>query len=313
MSAVRSAVSAALLLAGSLVVSSGCGRFYFERLATSDADTNATTTDGTDVDAAGCDPTAPFGVPELIPGLSDPVVTDGTLRLYPDELRGYFWSYRGTGTDADLYYVSRPDLATPFTITPVQGLATTAQELDPTFPSDGSIFVFRRSGPGNELFVTTPVSGAPDSFNAPTNITTINTASDEAQAFIPLGRNELYFESTRTALGDIYMSTFTGTTFAPPTLVQGIASASDEGDPVVTPDGLTIYFRSNRAAALPGYNIFVATRTATTDPFGALQLAPNINTAADDGPSFISPDGCRLYLSSDVAGTNDIYVATRGR
>ena len=108
------------------------------------------------------------------------------------------------------------------------------------------------------------------------------------------------------------MSKRNGTSFSSPMLVGGIASASDEGDPVVTPDGLTIYFRSNRAAPLGGYNIYVATRVDVTDPFSDVQLVPNVNTDADEGPSWISPDDCRLYLSSDVAGSNDIYVATRG-
>jgi hypothetical protein len=292
------------------VVFTGCGRFFFEPRE-SNPDASPTPDAAPTPDA--CDPTAPFGSPQPLAELNDPTVSDGTLRLYPDELRGYFWSYRNN-PNAELYYVTRADRTTPFTIAPVQGLSTTSQELDPTFTSDGATFVFRRSGPGNDLYVTTPVAPTTeDSFNAPTAIAILNTASEEAQAFIPLSRNELYFESTRTALGDIYMSTFSGTTFSAPTLVAGaIASASDEGDPVVTPDGLTIYFRSDRPTTIAGYNIFVATRAAATDPFGAPQLVPNINTAADDGPSWISPDGCRLYISSDIAGTNDIYVATRG-
>jgi hypothetical protein len=31
----------------------------------------------------------------------------------------------------------------------------------------------------------------------------------------------------------------------------------------------------------------------------------------DEGPSWISPDGCRMYISSNRAGNNDIYVAAR--
>jgi Tol biopolymer transport system component len=103
-----------------------------------------------------------------------------------------------------------------------------------------------------------------------------------------------------------------GTSFSSPAPVGGIASPSDEGDPVVTPDGLTIYFRSDRAATVGGYNVYVATRADVGDAFSDVQLVPNVNTDADEGPSWISPDDCRLYLSSDVTGSNDIYVATRG-
>jgi Tol biopolymer transport system component len=171
--------------------------------------------------------------------------------------------------------------------------------------------VFRRSNPGNDLFFASQ-AGMPDSFSMVTAIAAINTADDETQCFLPLDRDELYFQSPRTGGGDVYMSKRNGTSFSAPILVAGIASGSDEGDPVVTPDGLTIYFRSDRPASIGGYNIYVATRTDVADAFGNVQLVPNVNTAADEGPSWISPDDCRLYVSSDVAGSNDIYVATRG-
>jgi len=42
-------------------------------------------------------------------------------------------------------------------------------------------------------------------------------------------------------------------------------------------------------------------------------LVENVNSAGDDGPSWLSPDGCRMYISSDRAGTNDVFVAQRER
>lgn len=289
--------------AGCLVITGACGRIEFERVVADDA---------TVVPDAGpaCDQSAPFGTPKPVGELNDPVEFDGTLRLLPDELGGYFWSRRGGG-DGDLYFAERASVSSAFSIRLVQGVDTAMSELDPTVTSDGSILVFRRSGPGNDLYVATR-SGPPDTFSMVTAIAIVNTANDETQCFLPLDRDELYFQSPRTGGGDVYLSTRTATSFSAPTLVAGIATASDEGDPVVTPDGLTIYFRSDRAAALGGYNIYRATRAAVGDAFGNVQLVPNVNTAADDGPSWISPDGCRLYISSDVAGSNDIYVATRG-
>jgi hypothetical protein len=280
-----------------------CGRIQFDRLDSADATTEP------DVAESACVAGAPFGAPKPIPELNDPVAFDGTLRLLPDELSGYFWSRRDGG-DGDLYFAERT-LDTPFSIRLVQGVDTPMSELDPTITSDGAILVFRRSNPGNDLFVATQ-AGVPDTFSMPTPIAAINTADDETQSFMPLDRDELYFQSPRTGGGDVYVSKRNGTSFSSPAPVAGIASSSDEGDPVVTPDGLTIYFRSDRAATLGGYNIYVATRTEVTDAFSNVELVPNVNTDADEGPSWISPDDCRLYLSSDVAGSNDIYVATRG-
>jgi hypothetical protein len=288
--------------------SGGCGRIFFEPHR---SDGDASTDDVAVADAAGtCDSQAPFGAPRLISELSDLGALDGTLRLMPDELTGYMWSYTQRA-DGDLYYVTRSALDLPFTMTRVTSVSTASQELDPTFTSDGSMVVFRRSGPGDDLYVA-PIS-APGVLGTVTPINAVNGASTEAQPFMPLGRNELYFQSTRTMAGDIYISTWSGgTTFSTPTLVAGLATPSVEGDPVVTGDGLTIYYRSDAPAAIARFNIYVATRASTTDPFGAPQLVPNVNTPADDGPSWISPNGCRLYISSDLGGTNDIYVSTRG-
>jgi hypothetical protein len=86
--------------------------------------------------------------------------------------------------------------------------------------------------------------------------------------------------------------------FGTPRLIGELSDpAALDGTLRLLPDELTIY---------------VATRPTTATAFGAPTIVPNVNTDADDGPSWISPNGCRLYLSSDVAGTNDIYVATRG-
>lgn len=285
-------------------MSAGCGRVAFERIAPTDPADAAVDAD------SGCDLGAPFGTPKPIVELDDAALDDGTLRLMPDEQSGYFWR-RDVSNLANLYFAERTSLSTPFSFRPVQGVSSSFSTLDPTLTSDGTILVFRRSGPGNDLFVATR-AGAPDSFTNVSGIAAINTAADETQSFMPLDRDELYFQSLRSGGGDIYVSTRVGTTFSAPTLVAGIASSDDDGDPVVTPDGLTIYFRSNRPAVIGGYNIYVATRATTADPFGNAQLVPNVNTASDEGASWISPDGCRLYVSSDVAGSNDIYVSTRG-
>jgi hypothetical protein len=303
---VRAAVVGALAFV--LGSSAACGRIAFDPFA-GGADPDASQGDA-DGDAAGpaCDLAAPFGAPVLIAELSDPADFDGTLRLLPDELSGYFWSRSGR-PDNDIFLATRPDRSTPFSITPVSGINTDSNELDPTISSDGSVLVFRRSGPGDDLYVATRV--APDAFTDPVAIATIDTAEGENQGFMPIGRDELYYQHRTGTGADIYFSKRDGTTFSAPTVVSELAAADEEGDPVVTPDGLTIYFRSDRPAAFGGFNVYTASRSTDTEPFGPVTMVPNVNTDKDDGPSWISPDGCRLYISSDAAGTHDIYVASR--
>jgi Tol biopolymer transport system component len=190
----------------------------------------------------------------------------------------------------------------------VQGLNVAGNLLDPTTSPDGSLLVFRHNMPGDDLYEASRVT--PATFASPVAITNLNSAST-VQPLLPLEGNEMVFSSSRTGGGDLYRTIRTGTTFSTPTQVTELSTANDEHDPVLAPDGLTLYFRSGRPASPGGYNIYVATRPTMSDPFGAAQLVPNVNSDADDGQSWISPDGCRLYISSARAGTNDIYVAMR--
>ena len=277
-----------------LLALSGCGRVNFDPLGG---------------DAQACDPTAPFGAPVLIPELADPTFDESSLRLLPDELSGYYW--RGNVGARDIYLATRPTPTEPFTLSVVPGLDSATDELDPAPSSDGTFMVLRLELNPSDLFIAT--RNAPDSFTTPTALTTVNIAANhDRQPFLPIGRDELFFSSTRSGFGDIYVSTRNGTSFSAPTLVGELASTMDDGDPIVTPDGLTIYFRSNRPSVLDNYNIFRATRSTPTEAFGAATYIDNINTPANDNPSWISPDDCRLYMSSDIAGTFDVYVATRG-
>ena len=291
----------------------GC-RYRFDPRLAADADATRppdASADAPPGDAFGtCDPAAPFGVPVPLVELNDPSADDGTLRLATDELSGYFWSRRSG--NAEIYLATRTDLTSPFTIVAAAPLNTTANEMDPTVTSDGTLIVFRRSGPGDHLYQASRLG--PLTFGPAMMIANVDQGT-ETQSYLQPGGSELYFQSKRSGagIGDLYRSVRTGTTFATPTRIVELATASEEGDPVITADGLTIYFRSDRAGTNALFNIWTASRHTTSDPFGPATEVPNVSSAGNDGPSDLSSDGCRLYLSSDRAGTNDIYVATRQR
>ena len=290
-----------------VLAAAGCGRLHFEDASRGgDAGPDP---DGPDAAAVVCVPGAPFGTPVPI-GELNTTSLDGTLRLAPDELSGYFWSRR-TGLSR-IYHASRTALDQPFTVTLVAGLNTTGNDLDPTLASDNSILVFRHNLPGDELWTARRVDAV--TFASPLVMTNLNLPSVEAQPYLQEGGPGLVFQSDRNGGNfDLWISTRAGNTFGTPIrMLELDAGASAEGDPVLSSDGLTIYFRSDRPAGLGGFDIYVATRASTAVDFDPPALVPNVSSAADDGPSYISSNGCRLYLSSDRTGNNDIYVATRG-
>ncbi len=81
--------------------------------------------------------------------------------------------------------------------------------------------------------------------------------------------------------------------------------------PVASDDDLTIYFSSARPGGLGANDIWMATRTNRSASFGAPRNVTEVNTTALDYPDWLSSDGCRLYVSSDISGNSHVYVATR--
>jgi len=116
---------------------------------------------------------------------------------------------------------------------------------------------------------------------------------------------------------DIYVSTRTGNgSYGPPQLVPGINWQGYDVAAVVTSDGLTIYWGSNRGTGDPiqGEDVWRATRSTTSAAFGNVAEVPELNSAFNEHPKWISPDGCTLYLTSERPGGQggrDIWEARR--
>ena len=94
-----------------------------------------------------------------------------------------------------------------------------------------------------------------------------------------------------------------------------VNSSYNDGTPCISPDGLSLYFASTRPGGVGFHDLWVATRTSTTDEWSEpVHLGSAINSWADDyGPS-ISSDGLTLYFRSNRSGgrgQGDIWVSTR--
>src|SRR5262245_51246970 len=89
-----------------------------------------------------------------------------------------------------------------------------------------------------------------------------------------------------------------------------------DGCPIQSPDGLSIYLASNRPGGQGGLDIWVATRSSTSAPFGAPQnLGAPVNSAADDFcPTPVGKNGL-FFVSSEAlpgaCGQGDIYFTSR--
>jgi hypothetical protein len=89
-----------------------------------------------------------------------------------------------------------------------------------------------------------------------------------------------------------------------------------DGCPIQSPDGLSFYMASNRPGGKGGLDIWVATRSSTSSPWGAPQnLGEPVNSAADDFcPTPVGKAGL-FFVSREAlpgaCGQGDIYFTHR--
>lgn len=83
-----------------------------------------------------------------------------------------------------------------------------------------------------------------------------------------------------------------------------------ESHACLTPDSKSIYFTSNRKESVGGMDIFRCDFNENGEPGDLILLGSNINTPLNEESPFVSPDGKRLYFSSqghESMGGYDIF------
>jgi hypothetical protein len=125
----------------------------------------------------------------------------------------------------------------------------------------------------------------------------------------------MYFASQSPgAAYNLYFATAVNGVFGPRQQIVEIAAGGDAAGPVVSLDKLTLFFTSNRAGGPGGADTWISKRASASDPWGSPQPVNEVNSPNADGPSWISADGCRLYLHSDRSspgGNRQVFLATR--
>jgi hypothetical protein len=82
--------------------------------------------------------------------------------------------------------------------------------------------------------------------------------------------------------------------------------------PKLTADELIIVFTSyDIPGGLGGYDLWMAARSDRYSQFGPVRNLAELNTAANDGGPYVTPDGLTLYFHSDRNGSYQIFRATR--
>ena len=252
---------------------------------------------------------------ETLPGSSTEVNTsaiEGCASISPDGLTLAFNSFRTGGQQ--LFLATRSSTSEGFG-DPVMLPApvnTPAQESCPTVTQGHRLYFTRSTGaPGTgDLYVS---KLGPNGWSNPTSLgPTINTSEnvEEGVSFYDddEGRQVLVFSRRPNGAfvgpgGHIYESV----DGAPATLISGGPhSSGSDNRPSVTHDGKTIFWDSLRTGSQSS-DIWYATRSSTSEPFGPAVQLNQVNTGFAETRPFVSWDGDALI----VASNSDIWFATR--
>jgi Tol biopolymer transport system component len=150
----------------------------------------------------------------------------------------------------------------------------------------------------------------------------INTAASEiAAAYFEddvTGVISLYFASNRPGgpgQDDIYVSTLLpNETFGPPVLVEELSTPASDLQPMIRRDGLELLLSSSRPGTLGALDLWVSTRSSTTEPWSVpVNLGGLVNSAGADARAALSFDGTELYFQSNRTGNTDFYRSTRSK
>lgn len=273
-----------------------------------------------DMSEPACNPDAPFGQLLQVAAVNaSGVDCDGWLSS--DGLTMFFRTDRagGPGFD-DLWSATRSTLAADFgAAAPIPNVNTAEFENKIAVTSDElTMFVgSTRTGPGHDIY-TVSRSEKSEPFGTPGVVLNVNAANknDVPGSINALG-TVLYMSSDRSGDEDLYTATRTNpaTAFGAPVKIAELSQVGvDNSAPVISSDELTIFYGSKRAGGSGLIDVWTAKRSSPTGTFGNPVNVIELNSGANDQPTWISPDGCQILVMSDrVAGLQDIYVATRSK
>jgi len=264
---------------------------------------------------------SPFTSTERVWGLQGA----SRLRLDPSETVAYYASYLPTaGTIFDIVVATRESRDVAFS----DGIPLNTNDLgwdfSPTLPADRSVIYFESRDEATLIWRIYEAVWNPE-LRAFGHVDPIlgfgsseSTHIDSAPYVTPSG-DALYFHTTRSGTQALFWAERIGSSFEGAEPVPIESSSGPSGPPacpVVSPDELTLYFAAY-SDSVSGGDIWMATRATKAEPFGALSLLQDINTAANEVPSYVSEDGCRLYFDRNShkpfswTPPGEAYVAER--
>jgi hypothetical protein len=285
-------------------------------------DGDAATHPDTYVPPPECDPLKDFGTPQLVMSVSS-TEAEGSPKLSDDELTIYFDALRSANSAYyDLYTAKRAKKTDVFgTPSLIQGGVNTTNnhEFAPNVSPLGTRIFFERKDVNTlvDTFMTATRANDTLPWQTASLISGVNFPAYQTKLDVRGEGDELYFTAKGTGTKfHLYIAKLSGGNYVTTQLAElgNTSSAGEEFSTAVSKDGLTIYFSSTRTPTMGGEDVWVSHRADTNAVWGTPAQVMPLDSALDEEPSWLSNDGCRLYLQSNrpgSIGSQNIWVATK--
>jgi hypothetical protein len=257
--------------------------------------------DGGPIVATGrCDPTKPFGAPELVTHFDPESTTTKSAVLTSDELEVFYLRYVATG-DWDLRHARRPSKDSAWgpvtteamTPRPEGFLSITAAGKKLYFWTVGQNYRAVRAG-------TSDAFGAPATYSSPSAPWTFVVSSDDTAYFAKYGDGATERFIHRASIDN---SGFFASTAVPNIHVAG----ANDSRAVLNASETVMYFASNRPGGRGLDDVWVARRASKQEEFGPGTHVRELSTDDPDYVTWASDDDCVVYLDR----ASHVYRAQR--
>jgi hypothetical protein len=287
-------------------------------------DGSSSTDTGTDtgVDAGpACDPTKPFATPVPVVELNTGAVEDGA-RISPSGTE-LLLMREDAVVGKRIYRFTRTSAAAPWVFDAIQaplnlviladGGGATASDAVTLAPDGLTAYLASfRGNPWQIYFSQRAAIGQPWGQIAP--VTGLASGGSDEFPWLNATGDRIYFMSNRAGPFRIYKSEKGVNGFAAATAIGAIRTDEDRA-PVLSPDELRIYFAAFEiapGASAKSMNIYTATRTAVGNLFTGSTYVTELNVPGQfSSPTWLSADGCEIYLTSFRNGSADIFSAKK--
>lgn len=269
-----------------------------------------------DATAPACDLMKPFSMSALPPPLNSSA-NDLWLWLFPDQLNAVTANtqfFDGSTSLQNVFATRRANLDAAFDplqpMASINGVGGAGGSQSPVLTDDGRTVYFTTGSASNYDTWSASRNSTVDPFSTPTLVPppiNQNGAGEDSAAWISGDGSTLYFMSNRAGSNnrDIYTAVRSNGMFGTPTNLGAVNSAANEDNIALSADELQAFVtRSGK--------IYYTSRISKMAGFSPPALVPELNSGSST-VSWVSADGCSVYLNSNRDGGFDLYVATRGK